>query len=321
MDSVIDLDEVTAEDAYSKIKILKEHLVKVLRGKDDVIDLAITTLLSRGHLLIEDVPGVGKTTLGYGLARSIDCTFQRIQFTSDLLPSDLIGVTVYNRTTESFDFRRGPIFAGIVLADEINRSTPKTQSALLEAMNERQVSVEGVTHHLPEPFMIIATQNPHEYSGTFPLPESQLDRFTMNITIGYPDADHELEILRGVSDNEGSLGAVLTGDDLAALQHLACKVHMDNSVGEYLLRLVTATRESSRLSLGVSPRGSIALYSAAKGYALLKGRDFVTPDDIKALAVPVFSHRVITAEGSLAEGSEEAALIIEDLLNSIQVPV
>ena len=269
------------------------------RGKPEVVRLAVVGLLARGHLLIEDVPGVGKTTLAAALACSIGAGFQRIQFTSDLLPSDVLGVSIYRPERGEFVFQPGPIFTNIVLADEINRTTPKTQSALLEAMNEAQVSLDHSTYPLPRPFMVLATQNPREYAGTYPLPESQLDRFLLRIRIGYPGAPDEKGILRGaaVQPLEG-LEPVLAQGDVLALQEAADRVRVDDAVLDYVMALVSATRASHLLALGVSPRGSLALLRAARAQALADGRDYLVPDDVKSLAVPAFAHRVIVKGGS-----------------------
>ncbi|MBI5971150.1 MAG: MoxR family ATPase [Deltaproteobacteria bacterium] len=316
-------------EAYEKIEKLKNNLNLVIRGKEEVIELAVAALLSRGHLLIEDVPGVGKTTLAHALAKSINCEFQRIQFTSDLLPSDVIGVTVYNQAAHSFEFRPGPIFANIVLADEINRTTPKTQSALLEAMNDRQVSVDKVTYRLPEPFMLLATQNPLEYAGTFPLPESQLDRFTMCIRIGYPGEADEREILRSVSSETviAGLKPVITADDLAAMQTLVEGVRIEDNLVGYILAIAAGTRAHKGMRLGVSPRAAKTLYRAAQARAMILMRDYCLPDDIKTLAVPVFAHRIIPADGGFNDdiggdkGNSLAVTLIEDVLSNVAVPV
>ncbi len=315
--------------AYEKIGKLKDNLNLVIRGKAEVIELAVAALLSRGHLLIEDVPGVGKTTLAHALAKSINCEFQRIQFTSDLLPSDVIGVTVYNQAAHSFEFRPGPIFANIVLADEINRTTPKTQSALLEAMNDRQVSVDKVTYRLPEPFMLLATQNPLEYAGTFPLPESQLDRFTMCLRIGYPNEADEREILRSISSEAviGSLSPVITAGDLAAMQSLVEGVRMEDDLVSYILAIAADTRAHKGIRLGVSPRATKTLYRAAQARAMTLMRDYCLPDDIKTLAVPVFAHRIIPADRGVnggvggEKGNSLAVTLIEDVLSNADVPV
>lgn len=309
-------------DAAAKISLLQENLGKIIKGKPDVIKQAITTLIANGHLLIEDVPGVGKTTLAHGLARSINCSFQRIQFTSDLLPSDIIGITIYNQEKHIFEFRPGPLFAHIVLADEINRTTPKTQSSLLEAMNDRQVSVDRITYPLPKPFMVIATQNPLEYEGTYPLPESQLDRFTMRIRIGYPEPEAEKEILLSpsVELQPQQLSPVLSVEEILSLQDMVDKVRMDDDLVQYILAIVDATRKTEKLRLGVSPRGAMSLYRIAQAFALVDGRTYCTPDDIKQLSIPVFSHRVITTQG--AEGGiDDAEGIIQDIAAKIEVPL
>ncbi|MFQ5737251.1 MAG: AAA family ATPase [Thermodesulfobacteriota bacterium] len=310
------------EEIYQKTEALKENLALVIKGKAAVIDLAVTALLARGHLLLEDVPGVGKTTLAKGLARSINCSFQRIQFTSDLLPSDVIGMTVYNQTEHTFEFRKGPIFANIVLADEINRATPKTQSALLEAMNDRQVSVDRVSHHLPEPFMLLATQNPLEFSGTFVLPESQLDRFTMCLRIGYPDPEHEREVIRMTPSARTieDLSPVINIKDLCAMQALAERVRVDDDLVSYIIAIVTGTRNHRDIRLGVSPRATTTLYRTARAHAVACGRDYCLPDDIKALCVPVFAHRIIPEEQGF-NGVERNAALIEDVLSNVSVPV
>lgn len=287
--------------------------------------MVLTTLLSRGHLLIEDVPGVGKTTLAHSLARSLDCSFHRIQFTSDLLPSDILGVTIYNQQTHAFEFKPGPIFANIILADEINRTTPKTQSSLLEAMNDAQVSVDSHTHPLPKPFMVLATQNPIEYHGTYPLPESQLDRFMMRVRIGYPGPSDEKIILttQRLFHPAGDLKPVLTATEVMDLQDAVDRVRMDEKLVDYLLALVQATRKSDLIGLGVSPRGAMALYKAAQAYAFVNGRTYCIPDDIKRLASLVFAHRVmISARLETSEyGGEDADRIIQELIDHVPVPV
>jgi len=310
-------------EAHKKIKTLRDNLGKVIRGKADIIDLAITALLSNGHLLIEDVPGVGKTTLAHALARSINCTFQRIQFTSDLLPSDVIGVTVYNQSDGSFEFRKGPVFANIILADEINRATPKTQSALLEAMSDRQVSVDKVTYQLPAPFMLLATQNPLEYSGTFPLPESQLDRFTMSIKMGYPDIKYEREIIKSKDSALmlRELDPVVSIEDLMEMQELVCLVMVDEDLVGYILEIAAATRSHKGIRLGASPRAAKTLYRCAQARAVLSGRNYCVPDDIKALATPVFAHRIIPLETGPGEGVDGAQALLEEIVARIGVPV
>lgn len=311
------------QEAYKKIKKLQTNLGMVIRGKATIIDLAITALLARGHLLIEDVPGVGKTTLAHGIAKSINCTFQRIQFTSDLLPSDVIGMTVYNQAAHSFEFRPGPIFANIVLADEINRTTPKTQSALLEAMNDRQVSIDKVTHALPVPFMLLATQNPLEYAGTFPLPESQLDRFTMSIRIGYPDEADEAAIIQSASSAKilQTLEPVITADELGKMQAVVETIKVAEDLVGYILAIARGTRTHRNIKLGVSPRATTTLYRAAQAFAAVNGRDYCIPDDIKTLAVPAFAHRIIPLDHRADEGVEGNTALIEDILSSVNVPV
>ena len=303
---------------------LENTLDQVLRGKPEAVRLSLVCLLARGHLLIEDVPGVGKTTLAHALARCIDCGFHRLQFTSDMLPSDVIGVTVYNAHTEEFEFKPGPIFTNFLLADEINRTTPKTQSALLEAMNERQVTIDGRSLPLTEPFMVIATQNPQEHHGAYPLPESQLDRFLMRVRIGYPDAASERLILRRSDDLEPPvLQPVLNRADLLELQEQARAVTVDDALLGYLLAIVEKTRTHEALALGVSPRGSQALFRAAQAKALLEGRGYVIPDDIKQLAIPVFGHRVVlSARATLSpKRSSSGDRILEQILSQVDVPL
>lgn len=312
-------------DSITQIRAVQDNVQQVIKGKSRVIELAIVSLLARGHLLIEDVPGVGKTTLAHALARSIDCSFRRIQFTSDLLPSDIVGISVFNRQTQAFEFMQGPIFANIVLADEINRTTPKTQSSLLEAMNEAQVSMDNETHALPHPFMVIATQNPAEHHGTFPLPESQLDRFLMRIRIGYPDPEAEKEILdrqQSIHPAE-ELTPVLSAEEILELQNLVEKVRVDASLLDYLLAIVAATRDSELLTLGVSPRGATLLARAAKALALVRNRDYCLPDDIKELAPIVLPHRISISvnHGSRGNRFEEAEQVIRNILESVPVPV
>jgi MoxR-like ATPase len=314
---------MNSDEIFSRINGLRGNLGTVLKGKDDVIELAITALLAKGHLLIEDIPGVGKTTLAHGLAMCMSCAFRRIQFTSDMLPSDVIGVTVYNQATHSFDFKEGPIFANIILADEINRTSPRTQSAFLEAMNEKQVSVEKTTYPLPEPFMVFATQNPMEYEGTFPLPESQLDRFTMRIRIGYPDEADERAILLTHSQNDSpeSLEPILTAEELLSIQSEVGKVRVDEELVTYILGIVNGTRRSPHLRLGASPRGSINLYRAAQALAMVEGRSYCIPDDIKRLAVPVLSHRVIASYDVSGMESASTDTTIEEIVDSVAVPL
>ena len=304
---------------------LEAALRKVIRGKDDVIRLALVSMMARGHLLIEGVPGVGKTTLGQALARALDCSFQRVQFTSDMLPSDVLGISIYSAIEQQFEFKRGPVFTNILLADEINRTTPKTQSALLEAMNEDQVTVDSHSYALPQPFLVIATQNPVEHHGTYPLPESQLDRFLMRVRMGYPDGDAERDILRseaGTAQLE-NLQPVLTAADVQEMQEAVKQVHVDESLVSYTLAIVKKTRESEHFSLGVSPRGSQMLYRAAQATAFLDGRNFCTPEDFKPLVIPVFAHRVVVNAlySSILKKSEQAEQVMHEILESVPVPV
>lgn len=310
-------------EVFEKTNLIKDNLSKILKGKEKVVDLTITTLLSGGHLLIEDVPGVGKTTLAGGLAKSLDLSFQRIQFTSDLLPSDIIGVTIYNDKSKDFEFKEGPIFSNIILADEINRTTPKTQSALLEAMNEKQVSVDRHSHKLPEPFMIMATQNPTDHRGTFDLPESQLDRFTMKIVIGYPDRETELDIIKSPEGHSelDDLNHVVSKDDILKMQQAVENVTITDEIVGFIQEITDKSRKSDQISLGVSPRGSKTMFKSAKAYAIVKGRDYVIPQDIKDISVPVLSHRIIPTVGYTDTTGEIAASIIEDIVETITVPL
>ena len=304
---------------------LQRSIARAIYGKEDAIQLALITLLSRGHLLIEDVPGVGKTTLAQALAKSFHCTFQRIQFTSDLLPNDVIGVSVYNPETREFEFRSGPIFANVVLADEINRTTPRTQSALLEAMNEAQVTVDGKTMKLPHPFLVIATQNPVEHHGTYPLPESQLDRFFMRIKMGYPSHETEREILRKRAHNDAleALEPVADVSDVLDMQEAVARVKVDASLHDYALEIVNRTRKTDQLALGVSPRGTLMLQRAAQARAFLDGRDYCLPDDFKQLAVAVFAHRVIASarHASLQRKAETTETVLREIVASVRVPL
>ena len=312
-------------EAPEKIVQLQDAIGQVIKGKSEVIKLAIVALIAKGHLLIEDVPGIGKTTLANALARVLDSSFQRIQFTSDLLPSDVIGLSIFNRQNGEFEWKAGPIFANIVLADEINRATPKTQSALLEAMAEEQVTVEGVSRPLPLPFMVVATQNPTEHHGTYPLPESQLDRFMLRLKVGYPSKDDERKILR---DREGkdpikALKPIMAEADILDMQQAAKKVLVNESLVDYLLDIVGQTRKSEAVELGVSPRGTLSLFHSAQALALVEGRDFCTPDDIKRLVIPCFAHRIIVSSKykNIKRHSNESEQILQGILQKIEVPV
>jgi MoxR-like ATPase len=304
------------------IRLLQQNISRVVLGKADAVRLTIVALLAGEHVLLEDVPGVGKTLLGKAIARSLTGQFHRIQFTPDLLPADITGSSLYSAQSREFVFSRGPIFANVVLADEINRATPRTQSALLESMSECQVSVDGETHALPQPFIVIATQNPVEFEGTYPLPESQLDRFLLRIPMGYPDREVELQVLINHRDGEpvDKLEAVLNCEQIALLQQAVRQVRVDDAINEYLLEIVQATRQSEEMHVGVSTRGALAWYRAAQSAALVAGRNYVVPDDVKQLAVPVLSHRIIPKgyfQGSQREAVES---LIERLVDDVPVP-
>jgi MoxR-like ATPase len=302
--------EATREDAQS----IADNIKKVIIGKDRPVELAVVALMCQGHVLIEDVPGVGKTMLARSLARSTSCTYRRIQFTPDLLPSDITGVSMFNQKTSDFEFRPGPIVAQLVLADEINRATPKTQSALLEAMDERQVTVEGITHPLPRPFIVMATQNPIEYEGTFPLPEAQLDRFFLKITLGYPTLDQEMAIVSSQEEAHpiDGLSPVASAEGIVRLQESVKTVHVDELIRQYLVTLVQATRDHSDISLGSSPRGSLTLFRGSQALALIRGRDYVLPDDVKELAGPMLAHRIIASAAARMRGVSS-----EDIVNAL----
>ena len=319
--AMTDAELTPARIPLSRLRDLESSLGEVIRGKSEVLRLSLACLISRGHLLIEDVPGVGKTTLASALARSVRCSFSRVQCTSDMMPSDIVGVTIYSTQNQEFDFKPGPVFSNVLLADEINRATPKTQSALLEAMSERQVTVDGRTHPLPDPFMVIATQNPQDHHGTYPLPESQLDRFFMRLRIGYPDRNNERDILRG-STNGHAMREVLTAHELTALQRQVEAILVDETLSDYLLTLVDRTRAHESLSLGVSPRGAQALYRATQAVAMLEGREYAIADDVKRVAIPVCAHRVgLNSRSNVTRGYEAAAQIVKDILNSLEVPL
>lgn len=315
---------VLPAEVKEKLTELERTLGQAIRGKAEALRLSLVCALSKGHLLIEDVPGVGKTTLAQSLARAVDCSFHRLQFTSDMLPSDVLGVTIYNSQTQAFEFKPGPIFTNILLADEINRATPKTQSALLEAMNEQQITIDGRSWPLEQPFMVIATQNPVEHHGTYPLPESQLDRFLMRIRIGYPDVQAEREILQSTEPHRADIvQTVISGEELTRIQNLATRVTVDPSVIDYMLAIVERTRTHESLALGVSPRGAQALYRAAQALAMVEGRDYVTPDDVKRLVIPVFAHRVIVSSrvALVNRSSEWAERVLQEILTLVDVPL
>ncbi len=311
----------TQEDLYALTSRLQENVGSVVLGKADSIKLAVVALLAEGHVLLEDVPGVGKTLLAKAFARSLGCVFHRIQFTPDLLPGDLIGTSVFHQPTGEFVFQPGPVFAQVVLADEINRATPRTQSALLEAMSERQVTVDGATRPLGPPFLVVATQNPYEFEGTYPLPESQLDRFLMRVRVGYPDREAERAILlqHRAGEPVESLGPVLTPDEVLSLQRQTRAVTVDPSVADYVLDIVEGTRAHPDVSLGASTRAALALYRAAQASALTAGRDYVTPDDVKTLASPVLAHRLVT-RGYAGGGHDDAGRVVAEVLSGVTVP-
>jgi len=304
---------------------IEQSLRSIIRGNDEVVRLALVAVLARGHLLIEGVPGVGKTTLAHALARALDCHFQRVQFTSDMLPSDVLGISVYSAEEQQFEFKPGPVFTNILLADEVNRTTPKTQSALLEAMSEGQVTIDGHSHPLPQPFLVVATQNPLEHHGTYPLPESQLDRFLLRVRMGYPQLESEREILRSEAGAArlDQVIPVASGGDVIGMQNDVTRVKVDDSLVDYGLEIVKRTRESEALSLGVSPRGALMLYRAAQAMAYLDGRSFCTPSDFKLLAIPAFAHRVVVnvRYSSSIKKSEQAETILAHILDSVPVPV
>ncbi|HXL36698.1 MAG TPA: MoxR family ATPase [Ktedonobacteraceae bacterium] len=314
------IDEI--RQVQDATRTVRQNVSRVMIGKEEVIDLLMVAMLCEGHVLFEDVPGIGKTTLAKTLAKSLGCTFQRIQFTPDLLPSDITGITFFNQKSSQFEFRPGPLLAQMVLADEINRATPRTQSALLEAMEERQISVERETVMLPRPFTVIATQNPIELEGTFPLPEAQIDRFLMRLHLDYPSHSEERLILQRFKETQplDDLQAVLTGERLQELQHIIRRVRVDPAVENYIVELVRATRNHSGIELGVSPRGTLALYRSSQAYAAIHGRFYVIPDDVKRVARPVLSHRMIATSQTRLHG-RVMEQIIEEVLHNVSVPV
>jgi MoxR-like ATPase len=309
-------------DIQTTARAIRDNVSKVIVGKNAVIDLALVALLCEGHILFEDVPGIGKTTLAKALARSLDCAFRRIQFTPDLLPSDVTGLAVFNQKTQEFEYRAGPIMAQIVLADEINRATPRTQSALLEAMQERQITVDGATKILPRPFLVFATQNPIELEGTFPLPEAQVDRFFIKLALGYPSEEEEnAMVLRFERDDPlAQLQPVAHADTIRAMQSAIRSVRVEQSVREYIIAIVRATRAHSSVELGASPRGSLYLYHAAQAFAAIRGRDFVLPDDVKYLAPFVLTHRIIISAQTRLRG-RDAAGVVREVIDAVPVPV
>ena len=316
-------EPVPVNRTFQKITTLQANVEKVIRGKSEVVQYCIAALLAKGHILLEDVPGVGKTTLAHALARSLSLSFQRIQFTSDLLPADIVGVTIYNQEAQEFDFVSGPIFTNVLLADEINRATPKSQSALLEAMSEGMITIEKRRLALPDPFLVIATQNPIEHVGTYPLPESQLDRFLMKLTIGYPNATDERKLLRAGGAREAleHLEPVLEADEVRELQEQVPVVHVNESLVDYLMTIVDKTRQHAEMALGVSTRGALTFFKTCQAMAMVNGRDFVIPEDIKRLAGPVLSHRILMKDRRAVRGDySPEARFIERILEETPVP-
>ena len=311
----------SVQDLATAVQRVVANVEKVIVGKGEAVAFSLIAVICHGHVLIEDVPGVGKTVLTKAIARSIGCSFKRIQFTPDLLPSDVTGTSIFNQKTSNFEFRPGPIIAQIVLADEINRATPKTQSALLEAMEESQITVDGVSYRLPEPFMVMATQNPIEYEGTFPLPEAQLDRFMMNISIGYPKALDEMNILDSHQHHHPleDLSQIMTAEELVLIQQQVRNIHVDPTVREYIVSIANATRNHANIYLGSSPRGSLSLFRASQALAAMHGRSYVIPDDVKLLAKPTLAHRIIVTPAARVRSVTSTA-ILEEILQSVPVP-
>lgn len=313
---------MTSRAAAERLRELEANVERVFQGKSRVVRLTMACVLAQGHVLLEDVPGVGKTTLALAFARSLGLTFQRVQFTSDLLPGDIVGVSIYSPKTETFEFKPGPIFSGVVLADEINRTTPRTQSALLEAMSEGRVSVDNMTYDLPVPFLVMATQNPLEHHGTYPLPESQLDRFMMRLSIGYPAPKVERNILleRKTLAPVHDLPALLSGDEVLALQERAAQVRLDESIVDYILAVIERTRRDERIRIGVSTRGAIGLSRAARAMALIEGREYCIPDDVRDLFIPCLAHRISLSAGAASQSKEQAEAILEEIVGSVASP-
>lgn len=308
-------------EGHQRLLAIHRNLETVIRGKGEALEILVAALAAGGSVLMEDVPGVGKTTLAKTLAKSIDAVYNRVQFTPDLLPADILGASIYNPSNGEFTFHEGPVFCNVLLADEINRASPRTQSALLEAMSEQQATVEGVTHTLPAPFLVLATQNPLEFHGTYPLPEAQLDRFMIRLNLGYPstDATCELLVARAKHDPLASVAAVISGDDVRGIQALVCDVRVDPAIVSYMVAIAEATREDGRLKLGVSPRGLLMLYRAAQAIALFAGRDYVLPDDIKRMAAHVLPHRLmLTSKAKYSSVSKES--IVGEVMKGIEVP-
>jgi len=311
----------SVQDLATAVQRVISNVERVIVGKAEPVTFSLIAVICHGHVLIEDVPGVGKTVLTKAIARSIGCTFKRIQFTPDLLPSDVTGTSIYNQKTGNFEFRPGPIMAQIVLADEVNRATPKTQSALLEAMEESQITIDGVTYRLPEPFMVMATQNPIEYEGTFPLPEAQLDRFMMNIKLGYPKDSDEMNILDSHQYHHplDDLAQIMTAEELVRIQQQVRSIHVDPSIREYIVAIANATRNHSSIYLGASPRGSLALFRASQALAAMRGRGYVIPDDVKLLTKPTLAHRIIVTPAARVRAVTSTA-ILDEILQSVPVP-